>query len=76
MGSPDYWDGISLTFSSRDFLEKLGQEPIKVFEIIVLFDQINLQKSWDHIIQNPGIGIEVESRDPARLVRMYEANRE
>ena len=38
------------------FWKVLVQKPIKVFEISVLFDVINPEKSLDLICQNPGIG--------------------
>ena len=49
-------DGIP--FSSKDFFWKLFvQKPIRVFEIMVLFDMIDPKKYRDYIFQNPGIGI-------------------
>ena len=60
-----FQDGINLFFHPGIFLKKMAKKLIKVFEIKILFDMINPKKSRDYIFQNPGIGIWVQSRDPA-----------
>ena len=85
-----FWDDINIMFSSRDWWDPgifldgtssigicwnfLVQKRIKAFEIIVLFNILNPEKSWDFIFifqsQDPGIygdpGIQGSSRGLAR----------
>ena len=57
-GIPGFFGtGLALYFYPGIFWKNLVQKPIKVFEIMVLFDMINPKKSRDYIFQNPGIRI-------------------